>query len=149
MKLCGTILRALEVLTHEFSQQPNKVSITIIISLPGKEIEAQGRVGKLFRVAHLVTWQSEHSNDKGLRCWGPKTEHLTPLQRTCPTAPISQCTGDIINNSNNSKHYRMITMCQALFKLQILTHLALPTTQWNRFYYYSHCTDRNTEAQGG
>lgn len=54
-------------------------------------------------------------NDKGRPCWGPKPEHVTPPWRTCPTAAISQCTGDIISNKDNNKRWRMVTMYWLLF----------------------------------
>lgn len=38
-----------------------------------------------------------------------ETAHLAPPLRTCPTAPISQCIGEIINNNKN-KHARVLTM---------------------------------------
>lgn len=42
-------------------------------------------------------------------------------------------------------------LCTAtvLINLGILSHFALPTTQWTMSYYYPHCTYGNTEAQVG
>lgn len=84
-------------------------------------------------------WEQDELGERGR----PYTPHAQALESNINTwitnAP------DIKDSNNNSQHLRKAD-CLSGTVLTILTHFTLTATPWDRYDYYSHFTEEETEA---